>query len=578
MRLNHLILATAAAATIGIAACAGQVGSVQTPSAPPSGAILLHQGSDWTQAQRAAFYTTGQGSEIMPLAWARALTTADGAPFLEDRLARYGYLKGNSTAELPIGFTGDSRGGTAYLGMTCAACHTREITVGGTAYRIDRGPALSDFQQFLHDLDGAVSRVLNDDAVFQPFANRVLGANSTSALRDGLKRDVAAWYGRQHALFSRALPADPWGVGRLDAVGMILNRVSGLDIGTSADGVIQTNIAAADAPVRYPFIWDAPRQDHTQWPGFAGNGDSLLAIARNLGEVYGVFADFHPYRSSGLMGWDFLSNNSANFNGLGKLEGLVRNIGAPTWPWALDSVGAQRGAVVFARECAGCHAQRPGTPRLVPLSATWATPIVDAGTDTREYQLLARRGSTGVLQGARYDLTHELGGEDDQFHILAAAVVGSMSDCFLHLCLDPRHLTGRLRIALMPRRSTVERELGETYHTDQVAQARAAGTHPYEARVLHGIWATAPYLHNGSVASLAQLLKAPEDRLAAFPVGPAYDLDAVGLALTQPGVPHIRRTTGCDRLDSGNSRCGHRYGTTMAEGDKRDLIEFLKGY
>ncbi|MGB8900889.1 MAG: hypothetical protein WCC90_17330, partial [Methylocella sp.] len=40
---------------------------------------------------------------------------------------------------------------------------------------------------------------------------------------------------------------------------------------------------------RYPFLWNAARQDKTQWPGFAKNGIDLLGLARNLGEVYGVF-------------------------------------------------------------------------------------------------------------------------------------------------------------------------------------------------------------------------------------------------------------------------------------------------
>ena len=577
MRVRHLMTA-AAAATIGVSACTGltRAGPAMLGGSP-SGVVLLQQGADWTPTSRAAFYRTGQGSEIMPIAWARALTTDDGSPFLGDRLARYGYLAGDATAELPVGFTDDTRAGTTYLGMTCAACHTREIHVGGAAYRVDGGPALSDFQRFLSDLDGAVGRVLADDAAFGPFADRAIGAAASPAARDTLKRAVAAWYRRQHTLFARALPPEPWGVGRLDAVSMILNRVAGLDIGTTDDGIIASNIAVADAPVRYPFIWDAPRQDHTQWPGFASNGDSLLAIARNLGEVYGVFADFHPVRSSGVIGWSFRTHNSANFNGLGELEGLVRRIGAPAWPWPVDADRASRGAAVFARECASCHAEQRGAQRLVPLSATWRTPIVDAGTDTREYQVLARRGSTGVLQGARYDLTHRLGSEDDQFHILAAAVVGSITDCFLHLCLDPKHLVGPLSLA-RPKRSTVEQELARAYQIAQVAQIRAAGTHPYEARVLHGIWATAPYLHNGSVASLAELLKAPEDRLPSFAVGPAYDLAAVGLAAVQPGSSAVRITTGCDRLDSSNSRCGHRYGTAIAEADKRDLLEFLKRY
>lgn len=33
------------------------------------------------------------------------------------------------------------------MGMTCTACHTRQIEVAGIAYRIDGGPALVDFDK-----------------------------------------------------------------------------------------------------------------------------------------------------------------------------------------------------------------------------------------------------------------------------------------------------------------------------------------------------------------------------------------------------------------------------------------------
>ena len=49
-----------------------------------------------------------------------------------------------------------------------------------------------------------------------------------------LRRDVSAWYLRFHTIISRALPQAPapgWGPARLDAVGMIFNRVTGLDLG-----------------------------------------------------------------------------------------------------------------------------------------------------------------------------------------------------------------------------------------------------------------------------------------------------------------------------------------------------------
>ena len=105
-----------------------------------------------------------------------------------------------------------------------------------------------------------------------------------------LRRDVDAWYVRYHTIMDRALPNPRWGLGRLDAVGMIFNRVTGLGVGPEPSFLIPENIHKADAPVRYPFLWNAPKQDKTQWPGFADNGSDILALGRNVGEVLGVFA------------------------------------------------------------------------------------------------------------------------------------------------------------------------------------------------------------------------------------------------------------------------------------------------
>ena len=571
------------AAALAVAGCstAGR-GSAEPPVADAgnaAGVRYTDQGPEWTAATRASFYSMDQGSEIMPLAWARAITTADGRPFLGDGLARYGYLP-NGTSALPVGFTSAVRQGTSFLGMTCAACHTRQIEVEGTAYRVDGGPALSDFQSFLADLDQAMGRVATDDARFAAFADAVLGAGATPAARTRLKDQVDAWYRRQHTLFSRALPTKPWGVGRLDAVSMIFNRVSGLDIGTAPDWIIENNIYSADAPVRYPFIWDAPRQDRTQWPGFANNGDVILAIARNLGEVYGVFADFHPVKESGLLGYDYLSRNSANFEGLGRLESLVRRIGPPAWPWPVDRAAAARGQQQFEGACASCHGIREGALRLFPVSRTWKTPLVDVGTDTRQYDVLARTADTGVMKGSLAGLNKRLGDRDRQFRILSATVIGTMVDRFAHKGLPAAALVRPIRLrGLSPSalpRITPQEELAGLYHTEVADQAATTGSHVYEARVLRGIWATAPYLHNGSVASLAELLKRPEERMASFAMGPRYDRATVGIAAVQSGPPRERRTTGCDDLNSGDSRCGHVYGTDMTAANKRDLLEYLK--
>ena len=99
----------------------------------------------------------------------------------------------------------------------------------------------------------------------------------------------------------------------------------------------------------------------------------------------------------------------------------------------------------------------------------------------------------------------------------------------------------------------------------------------YESRVLGGIWAAAPYLHNGSVPTLADLLEPVERRPVSFKVGSNYDLKKVGLAADQTQFKTEIKTTGCDQRNSGNSRCGHDYGAaTLTPAQKAALLEYLK--
>jgi hypothetical protein len=98
----------------------------------------------------------------------------------------------------------------------------------------------------------------------------------------------------------------------------------------------------------------------------------------------------------------------------------------------------------------------------------------------------------------------------------------------------------------------------------------------YESKVLQGVWAAAPYLHNGSVPTLAALLTPAAARPTSFQVGPVYDLVNVGLATEQPnGSATVRVTTDCATME-GNSRCGHEFGTWLTQDEKTALIEYLK--
>ena len=551
--------------------------------------VFVYQGESWTNQLRSAFYTQDQGSRIMPLTWMRALSQADGSPFLGDSLSRYGYLPmpDRVDGDLPVGFTTNSFGGTTAVGMTCSACHTREIEVNGTPYRIDGGPGIVDFQSFLIDMDEAILDVLRDQPAFDSFAAKVLGATASSSEKEALRVEVAVWSNRFHTLIERALPDPAWGPSRLDAVSMIFNRLAGLDIGDAEnDFLIPENIAVADAPTRYPFLWNAAKQDHTQWPGFAENGNDLLGLARNLGEVYGVFGEFHPVKKSGLIfDHDYLSLNSANWSGLNDLEEWIWDIGAPKWPWAIDTQLADQGEQVFNQTtdnggCIECHGKRKGEFRSIKHS-TFATPILDAGTDIRECEILTRTVKTGVLEGAKIPFVgKELGADATAFEALSVSVVNAIIQNATSLRNDSDSPSlSASALSDDPSFMSAFDDLAKAFPVESDVEALVASASvscKYEARVLDGIWAAAPYLHNGSVPSLAELLKKPDERVANFILGPNYDLEAVGLATEQSKFEYVLETTGCDDLASGNSRCGHDYGTDLSEDNKRALLEYLK--
>ena len=89
---------------------------------------------------------------------------------------------------------------------------------------------------------------------------------------------------------------------------------------------------------------------------------------------------------------------------------------------------------------------------------------------------------------------------------------------------------------------------------------------------MDGIWATAPYLHNGSVPSLYELLQPPTKRSQVFYVGNReFDPDKVGVK-----SGHSKNGFRFDTRLPGNRNTGHPYGTDLNEDDRFDLLEFLK--
>jgi mono/diheme cytochrome c family protein len=106
-------------------------------------------------------------------------------------------------------------------------------------------------------------------------------------------------------------------------------------------------------------------------------------------------------------------------------------------------------------------------------------------------------------------------------------------------------------------------------------RARAGRSDGYLSRPLTGAWLLGPYLHNGSVPSMADLIETPERRPAAFFRG--YDLiDRERVGFVSSGAEAQRQGERFDIGVPGNGNGGHLYGTDLSEADKQALLEFLK--
>lgn len=564
-------------ALLVVASCStprqGPVQPSLVSSPAPSAEAFLDQG--WSAADRNTFVSTAQGSHLIPLPWFRALRRTDRDElFAGDQLRRYGYLPGaarsDGQAPLPVGFVQDGTPADPQLGMTCAACHTGQLRYHGQAWRIDGGRADADFQAFLGDLGAAVRATLAEPGRFATFSAAVLRPAPVPAQANRLRRELAGWSENYAGFMAASLPDPPWGPGRLDAFGMIFNRVAGLDLH------VPGNYSKADAPVRYPFLWDAPRQDRTQWTGAAPNGTYLRGMARNTGEVFGVFGRFDPVQ---LPLRRILYRNSVDHAGLQTLEEKVVALRAPPWPretFGLDEARAGRGGAIFQAECARCHGARPS----LVVEKAWDTVVMDVGTDPRASDKSRLKGSPGILTGTQQPpvIGERLADPSFKEAILANAVVGSLAQAAL---ARDRGVRRAIRQDIVEGRLPRPERAPSAAPAAAVASAtqdlyKAADQAPgaaYEARVLTGIWAVGPYLHNGSVSNLWELLKPAGQRMTRFAVG-HREFDPVHVGLET--VPAPGRASFVVDPAVGNGNGGHEYGTTLPEEDRWALIEYLK--
>ncbi|WP_230390656.1 di-heme-cytochrome C peroxidase [Reinekea sp. G2M2-21] len=365
-----------------------------------------------------------------------------------------------------------------------------------------------------------------------------------------------------------------------------------------------------NAPVSYPFLWDIAQSDYVQWNGIAGNA-GIGPIGRNTGEVIGVF---------GILDWqakdpgfsisayltkqekkrkrvDFES--SVDLVNLKRIENHLRSLKSPQWPEAIlgniDKDRAAKGKLLYSEYCQGCHeiVDRNNADRIIigKFSA-----IEKVGTDP------AMATNSVSYTGWSGNLKHTYQSTDVGDIVIAerAPVAQLLTSVTKGVVGTPDPDKNFIRRWLdwlynlvssffdNPIKSSIK---AGNYNPDTTADPYAS-LKSYKARSLNGIWATAPYLHNGSVPTLYDLLLPvkrdgdPDDgeyRPDTFSVG-SREFDPVKVGFRTEGYDGFEFKA----LRTGDLNSGHEYAAgkteqlngeilpALTKEERLDLLEFLK--
>lgn len=580
-------------------------------------------------ADRKTLYHTPEGSELFPIDWLRAMTNLKtGKPFLDD-LGRFGLIDDpdgpavapGDTRRLPVGVTSATPTGSkmVMIGVNCAACHVAEIRYKGSVVRVDGAPALFDIQGFYGEMFLTAKETFTNPKLLVPFL-KTLKANTprdpvTELLvgllpvltgqpgADGgfeallLKRIRAVLGGEEDSAAAAVLTAKhgpdreramrrlvevrlaalaeekkfleslPAFAAKLDADGislpLLLARLEFLKRLGSQEGqgpavprpgygrvdaftnarnfLFKTDEARSPiAPVRYPILWGL--ENPKRWLHWDGNTQSLME--RNVGQALGLGGVADPVSKSSTL----LPGN------LHELEQVVRKLQPPAWPDAFGKIDRnsdefKAGGELYKTNCAACHEDQKVVPTYGKQVPEGGVVYVNIGTDDARTKVFADPMADGTP---------------------FAKAVG----------LRQREIKKK---AFDDHRDELVKKYGADFEKtfDQPDKdIRWLTTGGYVARPLAGAWASAPYLHNGSVPTLADLLEPANRRPIVFPVGHReYDPVRGGYVSRFEDVPaeQLGAAFVFDTRIAGNRNTGHEFGTQLTGTEKRALLLYLKG-
>ncbi len=529
---------------------------------------------NWTPQDRAYFYFADQGSRLIPYDYFLYLEQANQAKLFrsDENMLRFGAIptqKTNANPDaFPIGFTRNKD----KMGLTCAACHTQQISYQNKMIMIDGGQPFFDLQKMLSEMTLSMKATLDDDNKFNRFQNNVLGKQASVQAKAELKKSLKQEYQTLLSYAKENQTDVHYGYGRLDAFGAILNRAL---VATGA----QNNTNSPNAPTSYPYLWDTPQHDYVEWNGAQSNSN-IGAFARNIGEVIGVFGDVAPQTQHWLGFIDGGYPSSIQASELRKLEKVVSKLHSPQWPAhfpKVDAKLAQQGRKLYEQHCIQCHVDinRADPKRMIQVRMSTLDEIKTDPMMAKN--AILNTGKSGKLEGKpRYyvagdplpkvapaiDIANNVMVGVIKNNPLQAYLAGKDASSFGHgdEIHPPKYVDGKI------------------IETGQEVSQKALLA--YKARPLNGAWTSAPFLHNGSVPNLYQLLLPAKDRVKQFYLGSlAFDTKQVGFEMKQ-----VKESFLFDTTLPGNSNAGHEYGSgadyskqpALTEQERWALIEYLK--
>ena len=560
---------------------------------------LVRLDQNWTTQQRLAFHFTPQGTRLLPYDWFMALEQPCFNPFgcgmFADPayLSRFGFIPGEADPtlnpdHLPVGFAIDrafvdpaTKQVYPVVGLNCAACHTGEFYYDHSVVQIEGAPGTIEVSAFQKAMGLALAFNMKFPfslGRYSRFEKRLLGPNATDAQKTELKAKLTAFMApllhEAEVAVAQHLYDNGAGFRRTDA----LTRIGNAVFGTAMR--IDANYAVANAPVRYPQIWDASWFNWIQY-----NASIADPLVRNIGEALGVRAQATLY---GPDAGKF--DNSINMAGLRQLEGTLaghaprEGLRSPEWPAVLPPLDPQKvaaGQALYVTHCQGCHlpsikeliTSRPTSPSAAPTKywinslGTWLIkttdiPLDEIGTDPHEAVDYAQRtADTGALGLGRKTAREGL-------MLVTRTIANNFFDAN--------------NIPVADRLSTW-RSLDPGPAADPLGYTLVRCDIIYKARPLNGVWTLGTYLHNGSVPSLYLLLSPQSDRPSTFYVGSKrFDPVNVGFETTK-----MKGATLYDTSLPGNSNSGHEFrnapdhtkgviGPLLTHDERMAIIEFLK--